>query len=157
MKLPTVVVFGMLLGLIGCRSVDDAPGSGSGGTLAHDADTADDPVDGRWCGNAGHGMKVFINIRYAPNGTPSASPQSCEVDQGTTVTWRGPEGSPVVFRLDFPGGPPTTAEHLDFESDSRHGSRQKFKIVASSQPGTYKYGITANGEHIDPDVIIRPN
>lgn len=167
MKVPTVVVLGMLLGLAGCPGPDTRSGdtskpaspAGSGDIAppSPDTDTAPDPVDGTWCGHAAHGMKVFINIRYAPNGTPSASPGTCEVDQGATITWRGPSDSSTMFQLDFPGGPPTAAEHVDLVSGSSHGPRQKLKIVASSSPGTYKYGITANGQKVDPDVIIRPN
>ena len=151
MKVIPVVALGMAIGLaaVGCQPVKE-PAVG---------DTGPDATDGVWCGDPAHdaGTSTYINIHYADDGTPSASPQSCEVKQGTQITWRGPEGNTVTFDIDFPSGPPGRVEEGQLSSSPAPESRQKVKIVASGAPGTYKYGIKANGKHIDPDVKIKPN
>jgi len=151
MKMPTVVaVLVLLMGGAGCSTSPHDP------PLAPDTDTAPDPLDGVWCGDPAHDAsnKVYVNIRYAPNGSSSASPESCEVKRGSQVTWRGPQGSAVDFELDFPGGPPG---HGGLESDPDRDERRKVTLPASGAPGTYKYGIAANGKHVDPDLKIKPN
>jgi hypothetical protein len=155
MNVPTVVIALGLLAMVGCVATPDDSSPTS--SLPPDTDIAVDPIDGVWCGDAAHeaSPKVYVNIRYATNGEPSASPDSCEVKRGTRVTWRGPQASPAVFELDFPGGPP--AHHADLESDLMRGEREKVTLVASADPGTYKYGIAANGKHVDPDLKIKPN
>lgn len=153
MKVPTVVIaLGLSVVVTGCAMGGFPPVS----PLPPDTDTAAHPSDGQWCGDAApDASKVYINIRYGPGGEPSASPESCEVKRGTQVTWRGPEGSPVAFELDFPGGPPDRAP--DLESDFASSEREKVTLIASGTPGTYKYGIAANGKHVDPDLKIKPN
>ena len=151
MKVPTVVVAIVLLMGTGCPSwPDHSP-------LTPDGDIDPDPLDGIWCGDPAHDAsnKVYVNIRYAQgSGLPSASPASCTVKRGSQVTWRGPKGSTVDFELDFPGGPPG---HGGLESDPDRDDRWKVTLPASGDPGTYKYGITANGKHVDPDLKIKPN
>jgi len=150
MKLPTVVIaLGLWAALAGCSTPGDA-------SLAPDPDTAPDPLDGVWCGDPAHeaSNKVYVNIRFNPGGMPSASPGSCTVKRGSEVTWRGPQGSTVEFELDFPAGPPG---HGGLEAEPDRSERYKVVLVASEAPGTYKYGIAANGKHVDPDLKIKPN
>lgn len=147
-----VVLLATGAALAGCASLEE-----------FDRDIEPSATDGAWCGFPHDGSaRVFVNIRYGAGGRPSASPASCEVKRGTVVIWRGPEGSPVHFELDFPGGPPdgsvaTAGRHGTRRSASRAGERHKVEIPANGPPGTYKYGITANGVHVDPDLRIKPN
>lgn len=119
-------------------------------------DTAPDAVDGVWCGDPAHesSARTYVNVTYADDGMPAASPASCEVKQGTEIVWRGPSGNPTPFKLDFPGGPPGRGDPESAAAPD--GGRQKVILWATAAPGTYKYGISANGKHLDPDVIIKP-
>lgn len=122
-----------------------------------DPDTAADAVDGLWCGDPAHesSTKVYVNVRYADDGMPSASPDVCEVRRDTQVTWRGPADGAASFALDFPGGPPGRGRLAS--APAPETGRQKVILWATGEPGTYKYGITANGKRLDPDLKIKPN
>ncbi|GAB3386320.1 hypothetical protein [Lysobacter fragariae] len=149
MKVLRRVVLLVAVGLSGCAT----QGSSQKQLAPVDTDTAPG-VDGVWCGDAGHlnHNKVYVNIKYANNGKPSASPDTCDVKQGSTVTFRGPEGESANFILDFPSGPPGDGELASVVGKGRH----KVVLDATEPPGTYKYGITANGHHVDPDLKIKP-
>ena len=118
------------------------------------ADRAVDPDDGTWCGTPGATGPVYINITYAANGAARASPENCYVDSGTEVTWRGPMGEPVTFRIEFKAAAPLAGDVGPLES-SMTGRRDKVRRVISGPDGNYAYGIAANGVVTDPAIIIR--
>ena len=118
------------------------------------ADRATDPDDGTWCGTPGATGPVYINITYADDGAARASPENCYVDSGTEVTWRGPLGEPVEFRIEFKAAVPLAGDAVGSLA-SRPGRRDKVRRVISGADGTYDYGIAANGIVTDPAIIIR--
>lgn len=137
----TVAALAVGLGLTGCAS------NGVGGRLdlAEDGARCDRPtIDGR----------VHVTIRYAPDGTPSAVPEVCKVARGTRITWRGPDGDATPFVLEFTQASPAgRGQPLEIRS-GRTTNGHSVVIVADNAPGTYKYGIQANGITVDPAIII---
>lgn len=119
------------------------------------ADRAVDPDDGTWCGTPGATGPVYINITYAASGAARASPENCYVDSGTEVTWRGPSGEPVVFRIQFKAAAPLAEDVPGTLESSMSGRRNKVRREISGPNGTYAYGIAANGVVTDPAIIIR--
>lgn len=138
MALATAVGFG----LSGCAMHDGMLGPAAG-------------PDGAWCGTPGVKGAVYIEIQYAGDGMPSASPSTCTVSPNVDITWRGPAGDLIPFEIVFPGESPAWDDErrqlLSREIDGRY----KVKIRASGKAGTYKYGIKANGKELDPAIIIR--
>ena len=99
---------------------------------------------------------VTIAIHYDRDGTPSAVPDSCTVDEGAMITWLTAAGMTSPFtitgergRTAWGGGGMQLPSHPS-------GDRQEVKVNAHAAPGRYKYGITANGHVVDPEIIIRP-
>src|SRR3546814_2498 len=43
----------------------------------------------------------YIQVTYAADETPVVTPDSCKVEVGTTITWRGPESNDTPFTLTF--------------------------------------------------------
>ncbi|OHE84529.1 MAG: hypothetical protein A2579_04740 [Lysobacterales bacterium RIFOXYD1_FULL_69_11] len=128
------------------------------GPTADPAEVADrsvDPDDGTWCGTPGATGPVYINITYAANGAARASPENCYVDSGTEVTWRGPMGEPVTFRIEFKAAAPLAGDLGGPLESSMTGRRDKVRRVISGPDGNYAYGIAANGVVTDPAIIIR--
>ena len=119
------------------------------------ADRAVDPDDGTWCGTPGATGPVYINITYADDGAARASPENCYVDSGTEVTWRGPMGEPVEFRIQFKAAAPLGGDAVGPLVSSASGRRDKVRRLISGADGSYAYGIAANGIVTDPAIIIR--
>lgn len=114
--------------------------------------TAD--ADGALCGTQAGTGPVYVDISYAVDGTPKASPEDCQVKVGTVITWRDPPDRTTQFNLVFstasPGGPHAPLQVAAASVDNRY----KVSITAQGAPGKYKYGIQANGRMIDPAIII---
>ena len=109
------------------------------------------------CPKEGGGKKlpiVYVDVQYAADGTPSAVPDTCYVDSGSTVVWRDPPDRTTAFNLVFSdkltgtrGGPLTA---------TRATAGYSLSAVISGKPGErIKYGIQANGKTVDPAVIIK--
>lgn len=110
--------------------------------------------DGVRCGQPSTDGRVYVEIRYAPDGTPSAVPEACNVARGTRITWRGPDDDATPFELDFVvASPAGRGKPLEIRSGNA-SRRQSVVIVADNAPGRYKYGIRANGITVDPAIII---
>ena len=134
-------------GLAGCAGTLD-PRAG------HPAEHPSGP-DGAWCGTPDATGPVYVEIHYAGDGTPSAVPDTCTVDPGTDITWRGPPGELIAFEIVFPGESPALhGERAQLRSSVIDG-HSRVRIKASDKPGSYKYGIKANDIEVDPAIIIR--
>lgn len=121
-------------------------------------DTKGDPVvevDGVRCGTSALATAVYVDIRYDATGMPSAEPENCEVGQGATVTWRGPQGDDEPFRIDFKDATPVAGDERGVFVAEDHGERYKVVRQMGSTAGTFPYGIQANGKERDPAIIIR--
>ena len=111
--------------------------------------------DGIRCGLVPGAAKVFIEIRYDAQGMPAASPQSCEIPSGATVTWRGPAGDGTAFEIAFKGASPVSSDPRGVLGSTKRDDRQVVKRRVDGAPGRYDYGIRANGRELDPAIIIR--
>lgn len=121
-------------------------------------DTKDDPAagaDGARCGTDASAMAVYIDIRYDATGMPSADPENCEVAKNAKVTWRGPEGNQAVFRIDFKNASPVAGDVRGVLVAEPGDDRYRVVRQMGANPGTYPYGIQANGKERDPAIIIR--
>ena len=132
-------------GLAGCSTVLD-----SARALAPDYDL----VDGRRCGSSTEPGPVFIDVTYAADGTPR-NPGDCTVDNGTQVTWRGPNGEPVSFEIHFKASAPLAYGERSVLPSAENGGRHKVIRRIEGAAGRYNYGIRANGKDLDPAIIIR--
>ncbi len=128
-----------LCGLAGCQ------GSGSG---------PQDP-DGVACGPQPVQGRVYVEVDYGANAMPAAAPDRCEVQRGSTITWRGPPGETAEFGVVFPGDSPEGPRGSRVLASEPVIGREKITITAGNEPGTYKYDIEAYGRRLDPAIIIR--
>ncbi|WP_342315155.1 hypothetical protein [Lysobacter sp. FW306-1B-D06B] len=98
---------------------------------------------------------VYVDIQYAVDGTPSAVPNKCYVDNGTTVTWRDPADRTTQFNLVFSNAGLTGTRGGALQA-AQAAERYKVAAVIQGRPGdNYKYGIQANGKVVDPAIIIK--
>ncbi len=121
---------------------------------------SDDPApmsdpDGVSCDDSMGASAVRIDVVYT--GTEVGTPDEiCEVDPGTQITWRGPEGGRETFKLRFheasPGGRGAPLQVASSRSDD---GRQKVSITADNESGRYMYDILIPGGGVDPAIIIR--
>lgn len=111
--------------------------------------------DGVRCGLVPGAEKVFIEIRYDAQGMPAASPESCEVPSGATVTWRGPSDDATAFEIAFKGASPASSDPRGVLGSHKRDDRQVVRRRVDGPPGRYEYGIRANGRELDPAIIIR--
>lgn len=93
-----------------------------------------------------------IEIAYA-DGKPSAPDGA--VLEGGTVTWHTAPGEQASFQILAKGAWVDGRYAIGLRSQLRDG-RQALEVRATSSPGTYHYAIEANGQLVDPDVIIVP-
>ena len=112
-------------------------------------------ADGALCGTQAGSGPVYIDISYAVDGTPKASPEDCKVAVGTVITWRDPPDRTTQFNLVFSTASPAGSDAPLQVAAGSVDSRYKVSITAQGAPGRYKYGIQANGRMIDPAIIIR--
>lgn len=113
------------------------------------------PDDGIACGLLPEAPRVFIEIRYDSQGTPSATPETCEIRSGTVVTWRGPAGDVAPFEIAFKDASPVATEPRGTFHSKPDGDRQKVARRLDGASGRYAYGVRANGRELDPAIIIR--
>lgn len=111
--------------------------------------------DGVACGTQDARDRVFVEIRYAADGRPSAHPDECAVDPHTQVTWRGPVGDDEAFAIVFAEGSPAGRGEPRELTAGAGEERRSVSIVVGDQAGRYKYGIRARGQVVDPAIIIR--
>jgi hypothetical protein len=141
-----LIALSLSLSLTACKRPATAPGT------AGEAD-----VDGESCAMPDHGKKTYIDVAYDGNGRPSVTPETCEVDNGTQIVWRTAKDVKVSFDIDFEGesaaGPSAPKRTKSQESDAR----QKVSLASDNKAARYKYAIEANGQRVDPAIIIRPN
>lgn len=145
-----LVAIAVVMSAAGCGGTDKTASSAEAPGLAPDP-------DGILCPDNPKGPKavaVYIDIAYALDGTPSASPDQCYVDAGTRITWRDPPDKTTAFNVIFSSAPPTAegAAHLSAMSAA---GRYKVTITTYGSAGSYKYGLQANGKTVDPAIIIR--
>lgn len=93
-----------------------------------------------------------IEVAYA-NGKPSAPDGA--VLAGGTVTWRTAPGERAPFQILSRGAWVDGRHDIGLSSQLQDG-RQALQVRATGSPGAYHYAIEANGEVVDPDVIIVP-
>lgn len=140
MRMAPVVVMTLCFGLIGCAPSQTKPPPDA------DGDSCSNPLR--------KGSQVYIDIGYAGDGRPSATPDKCTVKPGTQITWRNPGRDMRPFEIVFTGETPaTTVDRRGLTAQMRDG-RYKVVITVGDRKGTYKYGITANGISVDPEIII---
>lgn len=118
-------------------------------------DAKSDTADGVRCGSDALAAEVYVDIRYDGGGMPSADPENCEVPKNATVTWRGPAGDDEAFQIDFKQASPVARDERGVFVAEEDGDRYKVRQQMGSTPGTYAYGIRANGRERDPAIIIR--
>ena len=110
--------------------------------------------DGVACRDSAGATAVHIDVEYSGGvvGTPTPT---CEVDPGTTITWRTAVGTREGFHLRFdeasPGGRGAPLEPSSTERDGR----QKIVLTADNASGTYRYEILTRDGGVDPAIIIR--
>jgi len=115
----------------------------------------DASADGVPCGSSAAGP-VYIDIDYDNLGMP-IDPGDCSVVDGTQVTWRGPDGEPVGFKIQFKSAAPLASRERGELSSVEYGGRYKVVRKINGPAGRYAYAIKANGKVLDPAIIIRPN
>jgi len=97
---------------------------------------------------------VYVDVQYAPDGTPSASPDQCYITSGTTIVWRDPPDRTTAFNLVF--GDKLTNTREGKLAAARAATGYQLSAVITGQKGqSFKYGIQANGKTVDPAVIIK--
>lgn len=107
--------------------------------------------DGVTCAQSAGAGRVRIDIPSYQEGPKG----DCEVDRGTVVTWRAPEGEPWSFEVEFVGaGPGGPGSPRTYTSRDR-GDRQALSIEAAGPSGTYPYLVVVDGVELDPAIIIR--
>jgi hypothetical protein len=104
---------------------------------------------------------VDIGIEYAVDGAASAHPEHAMVRRNGTITWHTSPGVDEPFEI-LPKiawiadkGPSLDVLALQSHHNNQE-NWQEVRIGASAVPGTYPYGIRANGITVDPDVVIKP-
>ncbi|WP_133478140.1 hypothetical protein [Cognatilysobacter segetis] len=107
------------------------------------------------CDAAGAANAVFIEIAYAPDGMPVATPDTCSVARGTDVEWRGPDGTPQAFEIRFKRGNAMPASPEGRVHSAAAGARQVARGRADAAPGRYDYAIRSGSKERDPAIIIR--
>lgn len=120
-------------------------------------------VHTRLCGTAEPGAPVHIDVTYAEDGMPVVTPETCTVEPGVAITWRGPVLDDTPFRLTFQGDPGTVTKGTPpgirmraprgLGVEAATGVRREVRITAEN-PGTYKYDVDANARSLDPHIII---
>jgi hypothetical protein len=114
--------------------------------------------DGVPCPAKDDGMKgpmtLYVDVRYAANGTPSAVQDPCYVTSGATVVWRDPPEQTTAFSLVFANK--ATRATVAKLTATKVAARYKVPATITGAPGQeFKYGIQANGKTVDPAVIIK--
>ncbi len=110
--------------------------------------------DGPACqATTAQGGVVHVEVAYAPDGMPSASPGTCKVESGTRIVFRTPPGEARTFSIEFRGPPPGSRVSGRLPAVSR-GSQRVVELLADGAPASYKYDIHANGRTLDPVIII---
>lgn len=126
-------------GLVGC------PGNG----------VITDP-DGVACSPQLNAGRVHIDVDYGANRVPTTSTDECQVEAGTTITWRGPPGESASFSIVFPDqSPQGPREAGSTLASTLVAGRQKITITADNDPARYKYDVVAYRQRLDPAIIIR--
>lgn len=97
---------------------------------------------------------VYVDVQYAADGTPSALPDTCYVDNGATVVWRDPPDRTTAFNLVFSDKLTGTRGGLLTASSAATGYSLS-AVINGSSGQRIKYGIQANGKTVDPAVIIK--
>ena len=140
----TLIAATLVAGLAGCSTPP-----GSAGTYSAPVDAA----EGKRCGKKVTGGPVFISVAYRADGMP-IDPGECAVKSGTDVTWRGPDGEPVIFEIYFKETAPLESGERGPLSSVKADGRHKVKRKIGGPKGRYAYGIKANGKELDPVIII---
>lgn len=115
---------------------------------------------------------LYINISYAADGTPSASPAAPEIPPGTKVVWRGPQNDSRPFSIIFPTADPSGPAGIITETEVSGGSTpltlksmQTAGMMTKSVPQetTFAYLIEVPDPNTpgamisaDPIIIVRP-
>jgi len=100
------------------------------------------------------GPTVYVDVNYAADGTPSASPDRCYIDSGTIVVWRDPADRTTMFNLVFSNK--ATMKEIARLRSAQVAGRYKISSKITGSPKDFiKYGIQANGKTVDPAVIIK--
>ena len=138
MTRPSVLVlpFALLLG-----ACSQPPGEGPPATVRCDA--------------AGAEEAVYVEIAYAPDGMPIATPYACTVARGTTVEWRGPDGAAQAFEIRFKRGNAMPSVPGGRLQSKGAGTRQVARGRADAAAGRYDYAIRSGSKERDPAIIIR--
>ena len=111
--------------------------------------------DGESCAMPAHGKKVFIDVAYDGSGRPSVTPDECEVDNGTAIVWRTAKDVKVSFEIDFEGESAAGPGAPKRVRSEENNARQKAHVTSANKVARYKYAIEANGQRVDPAIIIR--
>jgi hypothetical protein len=108
--------------------------------------------DGALC-DTGAKNKVYLDIAYAADGTPSVNPASCTVVSEARITWRTAKGETRPFEIVFKGESAGSDDGAGVEGDRYRKKLKARKVDATSE---FAYGIRANGHEVDPVIIIDP-
>lgn len=139
-----LIALSLSLSLAACKRPATPPGT-----------TGEADVDGESCAMPDHGKKTYIDVAYDGSGRPTVTPENCEVENGTEIVWRTAEDVNVSFDIDFEGesaaGPNAPKRSKSAESNKR----QKVKLTSNNKIARYKYAIEANGQRVDPAIIIK--
>ncbi|TWI04926.1 hypothetical protein IP90_01068 [Luteimonas cucumeris] len=114
----------------------------------------------------------YVDISYAADGTPMASPAQLEVPSGAKVVWRGPESDTRQFKIDFPDSNPSgNGGLLDDESAGVDGASLRLDSKQTTQMNARSVSVVTNFNYFieapnpnvpgamiraDPIIIIRP-
>ena len=85
----------------------------------------------------------------AQTGKPKAEPESAWVKPGGTIRWSCAEPFVIVLKLLW------THERVT-RSSKKDGDMHVLEVTAGAVDGRYSYGISVQGNEVDPDVIIGP-
>lgn len=118
--------------------------------------TGEADEDGESCAAANHGNKVYIEVTYDGSGKPSVTPEECTVAKGSAIVWRTARDVDTVFEIDFEGESAAGPNAPRRTKSQQDNARQKLRMTADNAiDRRYKYAIEANGQRVDPAVIIK--
>lgn len=122
------------------------------GLAACQAPRVEPEDDGTLCGTDAKN-KVYLDIAYAADGTPSVTPVACRVVSDARITWRTAKGETRPFEIVFKGESAGSDDGAGVEGDRYRKKLKAKKVDATSE---FAYGIRANGHEVDPVIIIDP-
>lgn len=109
-------------------------------------------------------VHILIEFDPSPGGVPASAPDACRVRKGTPVYLVTSAGVTTTFDIQFKqagvsllpvdGRAADPAQPGIWEQSQPDGGREVLLLDADNGPDSYFYNIRANGQTVDPVIII---